>query len=120
VSTSRNNGPHGRRTPPPPSSFATSPLVLCPVAAFTVTSAARRTYFLAFVLQRGERSWARPDAAMVPFEGNAPNLAGTVITLVVLGSIVLPLRLYVRLSNRAFGVDDWLMAIAAVSHKVWP
>ena len=58
-----------------------------------------------------------PDGAMVPFEGNAPNLAGTVIALVVLGSIVLPLRIYVRLSNRAFGIDDWLMAIAAVSHK---
>ena len=53
-------------------------------------------------------------AVMVPFEGNAPQLAATVITLVTLGSIALPLRIYVRASNRALGMDDWLAIVSVV------
>jgi hypothetical protein len=49
-----------------------------------------------------------------PFEDNAPKIVGTVATLVVLGSIVLPLRIHVRASNRALGRDDWAMIAAVV------
>ncbi|KAK5116842.1 hypothetical protein LTR85_009102 [Meristemomyces frigidus] len=51
---------------------------------------------------------------MVPLSGDAPNIVGTVVTLLVFGSIAFPLRVYVRASNRAWGWDDWSMVVAAV------
>ncbi|KAK6383270.1 hypothetical protein LTR65_010326 [Meristemomyces frigidus] len=51
---------------------------------------------------------------MAPFEGVAPNIVGTVVTLVVFGAVALPLRIHVRASNDAWGWDDWFMVAAAV------
>lgn len=51
---------------------------------------------------------------MAPFVGDAPNIVGAVVPLVLLGSIALPLRIYVRTKNNAWGWDDWCMVVATV------
>ncbi|KAK3673433.1 hypothetical protein LTR78_006667 [Recurvomyces mirabilis] len=48
-----------------------------------------------------------------PFTDNAPNLAAVVIVLFIASAIVFPLRIYIRLSKKVWGVDDW-MIVAAV------
>lgn len=50
----------------------------------------------------------------IPFEDTAPKLAATVVTLTVLALTVLPLRFYIRIRNKTWGMDDWTMAIATV------
>ena len=44
----------------------------------------------------------------------SPSVATAILVLIVLSLIVFPLRVYVRLTNRAWGTDDTLMSLAAV------
>lgn len=44
----------------------------------------------------------------------SPNVFAAVATLAIVALIVFPLRAYVRITNRAWGIDDTLMAIALV------
>lgn len=44
----------------------------------------------------------------------APNLAASIITLAVIAYIAVGLRVYTRLHNAAWGLDDWSMTIAMV------
>jgi hypothetical protein len=52
---------------------------------------------------------------MVYYGDNAPQLAGSVIALAVIGYFVFGLRIYTRLHHGAWGVDDWCMSAAIVS-----
>ncbi|CAD0086734.1 unnamed protein product [Aureobasidium mustum] len=47
-------------------------------------------------------------------QDTGPRLAATVIVLSVLAYPLLALRIYIRLSTRAWGADDWSMLFAAV------
>jgi hypothetical protein len=51
---------------------------------------------------------------MVFYGDNAPQLAGSVIALAVIGYFVFGLRVYTRLHNGAWGLDDWCMSAATV------
>ncbi|KAF9691478.1 hypothetical protein EKO04_010452 [Ascochyta lentis] len=51
---------------------------------------------------------------MTYYGDNAPQLAGSVIALATIAYIVFGLRMYTRLRNSSFGVDDWCMAAATV------
>ena len=42
------------------------------------------------------------------------NVVAAVLTLSIVGLVVFPLRAYVRISNKAWGIDDTLMAVATV------
>jgi hypothetical protein len=52
---------------------------------------------------------------MTYFGDNAPRVSATVITLAVIAYVVFGLRVHTRLRNRAWGMDDWCMAVAIVS-----
>jgi hypothetical protein len=52
---------------------------------------------------------------MTYYGDHAPQLAGSVIALAILAYILFSLRVYTRLRNGAWGVDDWCMAAAMVS-----
>ena len=52
---------------------------------------------------------------MTYYGDHAPQLAGATITLAILAYITFGLRVYTRLRNGSFGVDDWCMAAATVS-----
>jgi hypothetical protein len=52
---------------------------------------------------------------MTYYGDNAPQLAASVITLAVIAYVVFGLRVYTRVRNGAFGMDDWCMAAATVS-----
>jgi hypothetical protein len=52
---------------------------------------------------------------MTYYGDNAPQLAGSVIALATLAYILFGLRVYTRIRNGAWGVDDWCMAAAMVS-----
>lgn len=45
---------------------------------------------------------------------NAPQLAGTVIALSTIAYITFGLRMYTRIRNGSFGMDDWAMTAATV------
>ena len=55
---------------------------------------------------------------MVYYGDQAPNLAGAVIVLAIIAYITYGLRVYTRLRNSAFGIDDWTMTAATVSPVV--
>lgn len=55
---------------------------------------------------------------MTIYVDRAPQLAGSVIALVAVASVTFALRIYTRLSNGAFGIDDWSMALAMVSETL--
>lgn len=44
----------------------------------------------------------------------SPSVATAVLILLVLSLIVFPLRVYTRLTNKAWGTDDTLMSAATV------
>lgn len=46
---------------------------------------------------------------------HAPDVAAAIITLGVVAFFVFPLRVYVRVNNGAWGMDDWCMTAATVS-----
>lgn len=52
---------------------------------------------------------------MTYYGDHAPELAGAVISLATIAYIVFGLRIYTRIRNGSFGVDDWCMAAATVS-----
>lgn len=52
---------------------------------------------------------------MVLFTGNASRLAATTILLTVLALTTYGLRVYCRVSRRAWGAEDWMMTTALVS-----
>jgi hypothetical protein len=52
---------------------------------------------------------------MTYYGDNAPQLAASVITLAVIAYVVFGLRVFTRVRNGAFGVDDWCMTAATVS-----
>lgn len=88
---------HGRLTSSPrficPPSLALTPIAtLLEVASSNLSSLCKMTYY-------GD---------------NAPQLAGSVITLAVIAYIVFGLRMYTRIRNASFGVDDWCMVLATV------
>ncbi|KAJ8111734.1 hypothetical protein OPT61_g5736 [Boeremia exigua] len=49
---------------------------------------------------------------MVYYGDRAPKLAGSVISLGVLAVITFSLRIYTRIRNGSFGIDDWSMTAA--------
>lgn len=53
---------------------------------------------------------------MTYFEDKAPNLAASIIALAVIAYMTFGLRVYTRLHNQAWGLDDWSMTLATVSH----
>ena len=54
---------------------------------------------------------------MAIFTDDAPHVAGTVITLTILGYLTFGLRVYVRTTRAAWGVEDWLMTVATVCRR---
>lgn len=52
---------------------------------------------------------------MVYYGDNAPQLAGAVIALATIAYITFGLRVYTRVRNASFGMDDWSMTAAMVS-----
>ena len=52
---------------------------------------------------------------MTYYGDNAPELAGSVIVLTVIAFTLFGLRVYTRLHNNAWGLDDWSMTAATVS-----
>jgi hypothetical protein len=44
----------------------------------------------------------------------SPDVFAAVATLAIVAFIVFPLRTYVRITNKAWGIDDTLMAVALV------
>lgn len=51
---------------------------------------------------------------MAIYGDNAPQLAGSVIALTVIAYVTYGLRIYTRVRNGSFGIDDWSMTIAMV------
>jgi hypothetical protein len=47
-------------------------------------------------------------------QDTGPRLAATVIVLSIMAYPLLALRIYIRLSTRAWGADDWSMLFAAI------
>ena len=52
---------------------------------------------------------------MTYYGDNASQLAGSVIALAIIAYVVFGLRVYTRMRNGSFGVDDWCMVVATVS-----
>lgn len=57
---------------------------------------------------------------MTYYGDNAPELAASVIALTVIAFILFGLRVYTRLHNNAWGLDDWSMTAAIVSKTPTP
>lgn len=54
---------------------------------------------------------------MMELEGRAPEFFKVLVVMITLATISTALRVYVRLKIvKAFGVDDYLMVAALVSH----
>jgi hypothetical protein len=53
---------------------------------------------------------------MAPFTDHAPNLAATVIVLTIASLTVFPLRVYVRITRKIWGYDDWCILASAVPY----
>ena len=51
---------------------------------------------------------------MTYYGDNALQLAGSVIALATIASVTFALRIYTRIRNGSFGIDDWSMAAATV------
>ena len=56
---------------------------------------------------------------MTYFGDKAPHLAASIFALAVVAYITFGLRVYTRLHNRAWGLDDWSMTLATVSRSPW-
>ena len=56
---------------------------------------------------------------MVYYGDSAPQLAGSVIALAVIAYVTFGLRVYTRIRNGSFGVDDWSMTVATVYHTYY-
>ena len=56
---------------------------------------------------------------MTYYGDNSPQLAASVIALTVIAFIPFGLRVYTRLNNQAWGLDDWAMTIATVYSLRW-
>lgn len=54
---------------------------------------------------------------MAIYGDNAPQLAGSVIALAVIAYVTYGLRIYTRLRNGSWGMDDWSMTVAMVYHS---
>jgi|SRR5690242_11928269 len=52
---------------------------------------------------------------MAYYGDHAPQLAGSVVTLATIAVITFALRIYTRVRNGSFGIDDWSMTGAMVS-----
>lgn len=52
---------------------------------------------------------------MVYYGDHAPQLAGSVVALATIAVITFALRIYTRVRNASFGIDDWSMTVAMVS-----
>ena len=48
------------------------------------------------------------------FEDRAPSVFAVIFTLAFVAATVFPLRLYVRISRKSYGYDDWCMVAAMV------
>lgn len=55
----------------------------------------------------------------VPPSGVAVKILVVAIVFSVLSTIVVGLRIFVRVAIRRFGADDWLMCSGWVSIRVW-
>jgi hypothetical protein len=53
---------------------------------------------------------------MAIYGDHAPQLAGAVIALAVIAYITYGLRIYTRVRNGSFGMDDWSMTVAMVCY----
>lgn len=51
---------------------------------------------------------------MAIYQDNAPHLAGAVITLTTIAYLTYALRVYTRVTRKAWGPEDWLMTVALV------
>ncbi|EUC28547.1 hypothetical protein COCVIDRAFT_109583 [Bipolaris victoriae FI3] len=51
---------------------------------------------------------------MTYFEDKAPNLAASIIALAVVAYMTFGLRVYTRIHNQAWGLDDWSMTLATI------
>lgn len=52
---------------------------------------------------------------MTYFGDKAPEVTATVTTLAAIAYVVFGMRVYTRIRNRAWGMDDWCMTVATVS-----
>lgn len=50
-----------------------------------------------------------------PWQDDAPHVAGTVITVTLLAYLTYGMRVYTRITRRSWGMEDWMMTLAAVS-----
>lgn len=54
---------------------------------------------------------------MMELEGRAPEFFKVLVVMIILATVATALRVYVRLKIvKAFGVDDYFMVAALVSH----
>jgi hypothetical protein len=51
-------------------------------------------------------------------EGPALTLVIVMSTLLAITTIVVALRVFIRIKTRAFGLDDWIMVIGYVCRKL--
>lgn len=56
---------------------------------------------------------------MTLYEDNGPNLAACVITLTASAFLTYGLRLYCRVTQRTWGLEDWFMTGALVSNFIF-
>jgi hypothetical protein len=49
------------------------------------------------------------------WQDDAPHVAGTVITVTLLAYLTFGMRVYTRITRRSWGMEDWMMTLAAVS-----
>jgi len=60
---------------------------------------------------------------MTYYGDKAPQLVASIITLAVIAYVLFGLRVYTRLRNAAWGMDDWCMSAAIVGiaalHWLW-
>lgn len=65
--------------------------------------------------------WVYNASAAVNAESNYPTILGVSVPLVVLMFTVVCLRFYVRgYMLKVVGLDDWVIAVGAVSHTPLP
>jgi hypothetical protein len=50
------------------------------------------------------------------WQGKSISLFAVTISMIILPLVVVPLRCYVRITRRAFKIDDWLIIAALIFH----